>query len=353
VKSNRSHVLLIDTAHITIRDSYFYGTANAASQSYGIETDVASDSLIENNIFHHVTSPMPQGKLATGNVYGYNFAINDFYTVTPQWMQGSQYHHAEGLLYNLFEGIDGAGFQADIIHGTGAFGTGFRNRWHGWESCGDTPGCSGSKTQLTEAINIAGYVRYYNFVGNVLGTSGYHTGYECYATSGTSSCNQYNAGNLAVYELGFTAWNGECVNCGGAGTIPNDLMVRSTLMRWGNYDTANASNQFNASEVPSGISPYGNAVPANQNLPASFYLSATPTWWGNVPWPAIGPDVTGGNLSGVGGHANLIPAGNCFLNVMGGPADGSGNVLTFNASTCYGNAPPPPDPPTGLNAVVQ
>jgi len=49
-------------------------------------------------------------------------------------------------------------------------------------------------------------------------------------------------------------------------------------------------------------------------------------------------DAAGKVASGLGGHANSIPAEDCFLGPMAGPADGSGNVLTFSASACYGDA---------------
>jgi hypothetical protein len=110
-----------------------------------------------------------------------------------------------------------------------------------------------------------------------------------------------------------------------------------SLTRWGNYDTANAAVRFEASEVPSTITPYGNPVPTTQALPPSFYLTSKPAWWSSSKaWPPIGPDVAGGNIMGLGGHANTIPAEDCFRGPMSGPADGSGGVLTFNASTCYG-----------------
>jgi hypothetical protein len=46
--------------------------------------------------------------------------------------------------------------------------------------------------------------------------------------------------------------------------------------------------------------------------------------------------VTGGNLQGSGGHANTIPAADCYANVMHGPADGTAGVLGFNRQACYG-----------------
>ena len=82
-------------------------------------------------------------------------------------------------------------------------------------------------------------------------------------------------------------------NCG-PGSLANDSLVQTTLMRWGNYDTKTNLVQWNTSEVPSGLSVYANSVPASQILPASFYLSAKPSWWGTMPWPPIGPEVLGG-----------------------------------------------------------
>src|SRR5437879_13336350 len=51
INSNRAAVWVYGATRGTIRDSYFFGTQHAESQSYGIETDAASDVLVENNIF--------------------------------------------------------------------------------------------------------------------------------------------------------------------------------------------------------------------------------------------------------------------------------------------------------------
>jgi hypothetical protein len=65
-----------------------------------------------------------------------------------------------------------------------------------------------------------------------------------------------------------------------------------------------------------------------------------------MPWPAIGPDVTGGDISGIGGHAYRIAAQVCYDNALK-----VGGILTFNANNCYGNtAPAPPSPPKNLKA---
>ena len=108
--------------------------------------------------------------------------------------------------------------------------------------------------------------------------------------------------------------------------------------------------------------------------------AAKPAWWpaGN-PWPVIGPDVTGGNIgtcsgggyngaqatsasqctggtlisAGLNGEAYSNPAMDCYLNVMGGPPDGTGSLLTnFDADVCYGAQPPPPQAPADLTITV-
>jgi hypothetical protein len=326
LQSDRSHVDFYQSVHNTIRDSYFYGTKNAASESYGVEHFQASSNLVENNIFQHIVAPMLSDD-GSGSVFGYNFSVDDYYAVNQTWMQPPLYHHGAGNNYFLWEGNQGQGLEEDAVHGTAAMITAFRNRLSGTNT---------NQTAQTIAVHIYAFTRYSNIIGNVLGTAGYHNAY------------QSNAGNIgncetSIYALGLGG------SCWDQGTIPNDPVVISSLMRWGNYDTVNAASRFVSSEVPSGIDVYPNPVPANNNLPASFYLSAKPNWWGTMPWPAVGPDVTGGNVAGVGGRAYNNPAANCYLNVMGGKADGSSGILTFNADNCYSAASAVP-PPTGLVA---
>src|SRR5262249_493125 len=127
---------------------------------------------------------------------------------------------------------------------------------------------------------------------------------------------------------------------GGSGPS-SDSHVTRTLMRWGNYDSVSNSVRFQASEVPSGITTFANPVPASQSWPSSFYLPDRPSWWatlfGTPPWPAIGPDVTGGPLASSGGHAYKIPARLCFESIGPDPAYPSSNpsIRLFNASSCY------------------
>jgi hypothetical protein len=336
VYSDRATVWVYGATRGTIRDSYFYGTQGAESRSYGIETDLSSDILVENNIFQNMAIPMPTGESVTGGVYLYNFTINNHYESSgnTQWMQASTYHHSGGISYHLFEGNDGTGFTADQIHGTSHFGTLFRNYWAGWEQ---------GKTQQTDAVHIYSFNRYFNVIGNVLGHSGTHTNYECFpASATTASCT--TGPSASIYMLGWSA------NEEKYATMPNDLLVRSTLYRWANYDVVTGV-RFNASEVPSNLSQYAQPVPSSQSLPPSLVYTSKPAWWGAGAWPGIGPDVTGGQL--MGGRVHKIPARVCFESIMGGTF--TSGLLSFNANACYSSAPASgtsaPNPPSNLRIL--
>ena len=302
----RNMIWMGPAAHATVQNNYFYGTTGH-SQNYGVESFISSDNLVVNNIFHHVVSPMMVHS-NTGSVYAYNYAINDTYDDgrLPQyhWLAGAIGLHSGGVMYNLFEGNIGPGFGGDYIHGNQVMNTVFRNYWLGSDP---------NRIDNLFALSAASWNRYWNVIGNVLGTPGLTT--------------SYSGSNPGIYDLGY-----------GYDPVPDDPLVATTMMRWGNYDTVNGSVRWLASEVPSGLSQYANAVPSSQTLPASFYLSSQPSWWpASKPWPAIGPDVTGGNISGLAGHVYTIPTKECYANIMGGPADGTGNPLNFNANTCYGS----------------
>jgi hypothetical protein len=114
--------------------------------------------------------------------------------------------------------------------------------------------------------------------------------------------------------------------------MANKLDVRTTSMRWGNFDVVSSAPRFVASEIPTGDANFPNSAPASTALPGSMYLASRPGWFPTaVPFPAIGPDVVGGNVTGVAGFAHKIPARACYdstTKVSG--------VLNFNAANCYG-----------------
>ena len=337
VETGKSAVWLFQTVHSIVQNNYIYQSQD--SDPYGIETEISADNLIINNIIQQNRSPIVNNGPTTGNVFAYNFTILDQTGSNGNW---AFWDHSSGAAFDLWEGNIAGGFADDDIHGSHNMITRFRNRFTGKED--------GNTGQITPEFEAA-YNRYGNVIGEVDGTSGYDTTYSQVPFNNSTSIFTVGAGNP-----------------GTSPPVPNDSNVATTLMRWGNWDTVTNAVRWcgnssdpgwtttcsSTSEVPSGISPYGNPVPSNQILPASFYSGAKPAWWPSAKaWPPIGPDVTGGNIANVGGHAYTIPAQDCYLNVMGGPADGSGGALSFNANTCYPQGGDPPAPPSNLTAVPQ
>jgi hypothetical protein len=380
IDTNLAHVQANWGANDSVTNSYFFLTQNHVTSSYGVVCNSATGMLIENNIFHAIASPVIWNGTCSGTVVGYNYAINNYYTESPGYNQNFYGEHSGGVDTNLLEGNIANQADADNIHGTGNLDTFFRNDFFG-----PLPVCyaSGSTyaTSAYEQCNNPGantplpiwsYHRFYNVIGNVLGTSGVNTAYE-------------NVVGLACTPT-------SCALQTGIGdTVPTDSSVLPTAMIWGNADSATGfgSPRFNCSEVPTALTgvqaPYSNPCPSSHALPASFYHTAKPSWWpSGKAWPLIGPDVTGGNLllcnggtqtralvttstasactsvggttsTAMGGLVNSNPAMDCYLS-LGGLPNGIGLQLTnFNESSCYGTtvSTNPPLPPTGLTATVQ
>jgi len=369
VHTRRNHVWFENTSRMEIRDSYMYAANNAASQSYGLECFECQNSLVENNIVQQTAGPYV---LAGGsnNVFGYNFALDNVQW-PPGWNQSDLTLHSDGSDLMLFEGNQGSSLIADTLHGDSGKITGFRN-WlsgHGYNTC--TSGGSGNCSDFNNRNNLAtdqtfpidynSYTRGMNLIGNVLGTPGYHNAANGGAYQNSATAN--DAGNEGVsqsqcdhsiYNLGWS--QGLCANLGNVGLV-NDPLVKTTLMRWGNYDAFTGTVRWDNAEASPPAATYiaAQAVPASHFLPASMYLSGKPSWWpSSIPYPPIGPDVTGG--SGPSGLAYNNPAANCYYNVLGGPVDGSGNPLPFDANNCYatggggGGDTTPPSVPTNLTA---
>ncbi len=331
--------------HITVRDSYIFGptSASGAQTNYPLTQFWAGSVLWENNILQREEGAIVTDGPYSNSVFSYNFF--------PGRNGPGVVMHNAGEMMNLIEGNVMTGFYGDVVHGTHFMDTVFRNAMIGGRYSGGNTG------QISEAVHIETNNRFMNVVGNVMGDS-YFTSYE----------DNLGSNGTSIYSLGYQG--------SGSGTpVTSDSNVKRTIMRWGNWDSVTNAIRWcgnssdtgwsatcsSTTEIPSGITNFSTPLPtlgdtgAGQSaLPASFYYSSTPVWWpSGKAWPPIGPDVSGGNISNMAGHAYTNPAADCYLNVMGGATDGLGNPLTFNANTCYSSGNPLPLPPTNLSAVVQ
>jgi len=330
---------LINCAQCSIIDSYFYGPqASGLVSIYGVAVHVTSALLFQNNIVHGSVNPVVINSPTYGSVFAYNNFNN--VSVDPDFSQPSFILHGHANM-NLFEGNNMRNFSSDNIHSTHNFGTLFRNVLEGTT-------LNPSNTEAQSGFTLYAASRFFNLVGNVMGGSAVDWSSYRNTQSPPAHCS------TCVYEFG---WQG--TNSGGIAATGNDTNVNRTVLRWGNWDNVtnatrwcgNSSNTgwsttcSSTTEVPSGITNYPNSIPSTETLPNSFYLSALPSsWWGTPygtpSWPAIGPDVSGGSISTVGGHANKIPSRLCFENASddGAYPSSSPRIKSFSAATCYGAA---------------
>lgn len=368
--------------HMEFRDNYIYniGRSGAYVDPYGIRYN-GGNYLIQNNIIQKTRIGILAEGPSVGRVVGYNFTVNN-YNPNDTMFHGMEPHSA-GNNFGLDEGNVGTDWELDNSHGTQMMNTLYRNFLTAWESCGNGQcGANTFKDFFANAINAPAMQRYQNIVGNVMGTTGIQNAYD---TSGSAY--------YRIYAVGTSM-------SGVKGTIPADTLAMTSLLRWANVDSVtgfatprycgSATGGFggipntgwsttcaSTSEVPTtdpnfpvSIPTKGDTVSGQPAMPASFYLAAKPAWFGTRAWPAIGPDVTGGNVgqctgvknvvgrfdllpaatnlqclnfgitaSAWGGHVNMIPAMDVYLNTMGGNPDGTNGPLTFNANYYVTTAP--------------
>jgi len=340
-----------------VRDSYF---SNAYSHTPGTtDSDVfivneTSATLVENNIIERGHASVMMNWGAAGNVIAYNYTEGEFDSGSPNFLIGGVNFHGAHPQFNLLEGNVIDRIEPDEIWGSSSTGTAFRNWTRGTTMvCNPMTGrgtvdCSGSNGwwsfQASRAMSIDHLATSYNFVGNVVGSAAQNA-LMAYGTQQTthvavlqySSTRSYDSVNYNfAFGYGEASDSGSGTGCDGSTNPPcHSTNAYATSFLHGNYTNADGAINW-----ASGVT---------QTLPPSFYLSSTPAWWpSSLAFPAIGPDVTG--APGGGGHAGLIPAQNCYLNIMGGSEGGPGSPLTFNASTCYPASQI--SPPTQLKAVV-
>ncbi len=240
-----------------IRESYFHDSINGYGRShgYGVLIDMfSSANLVENNMFRTLDGGfMMTAGGAAGNVFGYNYT-EDARFDDPWWATASPcLNHAPHPMMNLWEGNVGYQLSADFIHGSSSHNTVFRSVSRGWQS--DTI------TSNNNAVELATKNTSYNVVGCVLGTAGRSTRYEVLPGQ------PYDNTEVVIWALGIMHG-------------VEDDNVAATLLRHGNYDFVNDDVIWDPNIEP-------------QTLPPSLYLPARPAWFGDVPFPPIGPDVDG------------------------------------------------------------
>jgi len=324
------HFTILGTVNGEFRDSYVheaqtFGNNNAGLAFYGNPLYGSNSNWkVENNIFDKLFPALELQNCSSGFALGYNFSYGSAASATDapaSWTFAD--NHGPHDMMNLWEGNIGELFGSDGYFGGSSHGTAFRNH---------LTGLNRNSNNHDEPVRLNRLSYYYNIVGNVLGSSSWTAAkYNQTADGCGGGTGIYRLGYPNIGNCGLTDVTGNAVP--GGMTYP-DAKVASTLLRWGNYDYNSKAARWQASELPA-----GTPTPADQTLPASYYHTSRPSWFAAaVPWPPIGPEVTGGNGSGdTSGHVHKIPAQLCWesRNLGGGG--------TFNAAACYVGGSPTTD----------
>lgn len=334
-KPSGYHMVIAGTLNLEIRDSYIhdastYGANNGGVVVYGNPNwGSNSNGMIENNIFNRLFPAVELQNSSGGFYIGYNYSHGSQSQPSGAPVSWTYMdNHGPHNMMNLYEGNIGEMFGSDGYFGGSSHGTAARNYFTGYNPL------FGAKDDPIR-LNRASY--YYNLVGNVLGSSEENP--QKYNQT-SNNC----AGGPAIYRLGYpNAGNCSFTDVTGhpiPGLTYPDSKVASTLFRWGNYDYFHDAGRFDPGEVPVGM-----AVPTDQTIPNSYYYASKPSWFGNRPWPLIGPDVTGGD-GDPSGHVYKNPAQLCWedRNLNGGG--------TFSRESCYAAVSVlPPNTPTNLRIM--
>jgi hypothetical protein len=262
-----------------------------------------SDDLIVNNAM--AGGFIEGGGHSSGIVLAYNYIRDTNSGGNPY----GEFQHQAGSSFNLLEGNQMPSAKDDATWGTHNLNSFFRNYFPCWDSPFTTNNFS--------ALLIDSYARFDNAIGNALGSLN---------RAGTPQCANYdNASGGFPYLFGL--------NAGGGLNRTSDPLARTSALRWGNYAVCTGDSHCNRVSWDSAENPTtltGNAAAFNNlanpstALPESLFMSGStaPGWWTvcrswtafptscaqtqNQPFPAIGPDITGGLTENP--HAYDIPA---------------------------------------------
>jgi hypothetical protein len=335
--------------HGEIINSYFSNAYQHMGGLFDADLAIRSKStgmLVENNIFErlHVGVMLVWG--SAGNVVAYNYFNSNFDPRAPGALQMSIDFHGAHPQYNLIEGNVLENMGEDSVHGSYGNTTYFRNWVRGAALvCNPLTGrapviCaplgiygkpgvnSWTTSQAVRAVEIQYLTSNVNLVGNVVGSSlmkkltYLYGSHQPLSQSNSVVAPAYRDYDLVAYgySFGFHAANDNGKNGQQESQAPF-----KTLFWHGDYSDITKSTVW--------------APGVTHSLPASFYLSSRPSWWSAaIPWPAIGPEVSGG--AGGSGHAGTIPAEACYQKVMGGSLGAAGSPYPFDAALCYSTDAP-------------
>ena len=130
--TNFAHISIMNSTNIEVTGSYFHGAFayGGGGLAYGVVCHMTTgDCLIENNIFRNLRHAMLLQAGVNGNIYAYNYSLEQKRTEFPSDAALDLVLHGNYPYANLFEGNISQNIGADISHGkNGPTNVFFRNR---------------------------------------------------------------------------------------------------------------------------------------------------------------------------------------------------------------------------------
>ena len=153
---NFAHIAINQCSNIEVLNSYVHHAFGygGGGEGYGIVLQSGSgECRIEGNIFVHLRHSILLQSAANGNVIGYNYSKDPYWTGTllPANSAGDIVLHGNLPYLNLFEGNINQNTVIDDSHGAnGVFNTFFRNRSEGY-------GIFMNSSPYTDSVQIVGH----------------------------------------------------------------------------------------------------------------------------------------------------------------------------------------------------
>jgi len=130
--ANFAHISILNSSNIEVTGSYFHGAFSygTGGVGYGVVCHLTTgDCLVENNIFKHLRHAMLLQAGTNGNIYSYNYSLQQRRTEFPADAAGDIVLHGNYPYANLFEGNIAQNIGGDASHGiNGPTNVFFRNR---------------------------------------------------------------------------------------------------------------------------------------------------------------------------------------------------------------------------------
>ena len=199
--------------------------------------------------------------------------------------------HGAHPMFNLWEGNVATTLNPDSYWGSSSHNTAFRNWFKGTtkifppytERGPEQPDDYHWAVQANNAITLDFACRTYNLAGNVVGSPDmlqltyYNNGTTVLPTVPITVAPTIRTYDSKTYGYSFGyASSGD----NGSSHFANDLP----------YTTAFIHGDVNISDDSAVL---WDEATVGSYLPPSLYLVLKPAWFGNIPWPAMGPDVPG------------------------------------------------------------